>query len=740
MGKTIDYTKLSESELNTKQQEWESKNNELEQSAKYLQDNYEKAKIESSNAATELNNVNNKIDDLQKQIDEETKNNADPTVLQELKTQMDNEEAKQKVLEDNYNTLKDVEDDAYNDYQKINKELEENKNNEPLKLKTEQETVKKNEMQAAAQKKQQEDTEKLNAAKAKIQEMLNKISDPAENIHKTVCLKAAVLPGTSYAINFCIYLQENTTINSDGTCDWYTIDENNNTKINASVLKTIKKEWLLERASQKASDTMDESEEALNDSNNNIENANTDTEKLNSLSDKIDTLEQNISSLKKEQTNLSNTRNKLESSVTDSSKTNAQLTEINTQEAELNAKIASYENELKTTQDERDALKQQIDAENKKNKELEEAAKKQEKELNNSISWWKSNLKKWKQKQLDDAHKKYGASKMKVIDDIVTEEELNEIAKYISLNPEKIDNLSYSDLESSDNTDLKNIIFKRVWNMQDDILSIKNSLSPELLEKADEIKPDAALACFSGAVSNTFELAAKGLQLAASPEILEQTALIVENATAAALARLNERVTKEITNSIIQITDITPITQIPVNAAQEMLNHIWTPADIIAKIQNDMNENFLSEELENELNKNIEGVKSAMNKLAGDIQYAAYEKLSAYTEVTNEIINTLNQSPMWYVDNINLVERRFEKEIIKNIQNATVTALDSKFQFVDFMTTQFSYNLVQPVNKALEDAQTTALRKVVELEQKAVAKAKSLAAAAAMKILGLLGA
>lgn len=737
MGKTIDYTKLSESELNAKQQEWESKNNELKQSAKYLQDNYEKAKIESSNAATELNNVNSKIDDLQKQIDEETKNNADPTVLQELKTQMDNEEAKQKVLEDNYNTLKNVEDDAYNDYQKINKELEENKNNEPLKLKTEQETAKQNEMQAAEQKKQQED---VNIKVKETKEYLNQLLDPTSELRTSVCKIVRLQYFSILGEDFCKYLKENTVINpTDGSTSWFKI-YNNKPYIKTENVKYFHKKWLLQYNLNQGKEIIIKNNETENESISNIENTNTGTEKLNSLSDKIDTLEQNISSLKKEQTNLSNTRNKLESSVTDSSKTNAQLTEINTKEAELNAKIASYENELKTTQDEHEALKQQIDAENKKNKELEEAAKKQEKELNNSINWWTKQLKDWKQKQLDDANIKYGDEPLSVIDDIVTEEELNEIAKYISLNPEKIDNLSYSDLESTDNTDLKNTIFKRVWNMQDDILSIKNSLSPELLEKADEIKPDAALACFSGAVSNTFELAAKGLQLAASPEILEQTALIVENATAAALARLNERVTKEITNSIIQITDITPITQIPVNAAQEMLNHIWTPADIIAKIQNDMNENFLSEELENELNKNIEGVKNSMTTIASNISSTAYQKLSVYNEITNKIINTLNQSPMWYVDNINLVERRFEKEIIKNIQNATVTALDSKFQFVDSMTTQFSYNLVQPVNKALEDAQTAALRKVVELEQKAVAKAKSLAAAAAMKILGLLGA
>ena len=87
--------------------------------------------------------------------------------------------------------------------------------------------------------------------KAKIKSMLSKIADPSQNIHKTVCLNAGILPSTPYSIKFCKWLQDNTVIDENGECDWYTIDDKKNTSIDGKVLKVYKKNWILERSNEK---------------------------------------------------------------------------------------------------------------------------------------------------------------------------------------------------------------------------------------------------------------------------------------------------------------------------------------------------------------------------------------------------------------------------------------------------------------------------------------------------------
>ena len=272
-----------------------------------------------------------------------------------------------------------------------------------------------------------------------------------------------------------------------------------------------------------------------------------------------------------------------------------------------------------------------------------------------------------------------------------------------------------------------------------DILSIKQDLDPKILEKTQAMTPDAAASCFKGAASNTFALAKTGVAIINDPSILQLRAKLIADATAGALAKLNTRVTEELTKSVAMMTDITPIVQIPTMAAQEMMKHIWTPADIMNKIKNDMDKDALTKQLEDEANKKLKDAINGIKSTVFDMQQKVGEKLEKYNKAISLITNTLNQSPNWYIDNINKLERKYEKEILSNIQKVTVPALDAKYKFVDTMVEQVSLNLVTPVNQALEEAQMVVLRKIVEMERKAIIKAKTLAAKALMKILGLLG-
>ena len=462
------------------------------------------------------------------------------------------------------------------------------------------------------------------------------------------------------------------------------------------------------------------------------------------MKERENTISTNISNLNEEKRNLKESIVKLKVSINFATSDNkpkleAQLDNLEESLSNVSTKLDNYKDELKKVKDELDNKRKLL---SDTQKQLEEDEKQYKKELNDktkAVSWWKSNLKSWKQKQLNELAEKCGEKKVKVVPDTLTDEELIRMATWVVENPSETTTLSYIELSKSSNEETKNTVIKQVWENMYDILSIKQDLDPKILEKTQAMTPDAAASCFKGAASNTFALAKTGVAIINDPSILQLRAKLIADATAGALAKLNTRVTEELTKSVAMMTDITPIVQIPTMAAQEMMKHIWTPADIMNKIKNDMDKDALTKQLEDEANKKLKDAINGIKSTVFDMQQKVGEKLEKYNKAISLITNTLNQSPNWYIDNINKLERKYEKEILSNIQKVTVPALDAKYKFVDTMVEQVSLNLVTPVNQALEEAQMVVLRKIVEMERKAIIKAKTLAAKALMKILGLLG-
>lgn len=572
--------------------------------------------------------------------------------------------------------------------------------------------------------------------------IISKLTDTGSDIHKLVCLKAGMLAGSPNAIKFCEYLTE---ISADGNDDWISVSNNGDIKINVDRLKEIKNEWILDRAGQTKENNSDNIND-LENTNEKLEEQQIEIDKyegeIHILKEKENTVSTNISKLNKEQHGLKISISNLQNRIVlepSNDKLKAQLSSLQKSLSDIDTTLTNYKNELLKVKDELNnktkllsQLQKQFDADEKQYKKM----------LNNKInavSWWKSNLKSWRQSYLNDRAEKYGEKKIRVVPGEVTDEELIRMATWVVENPNETTTLSYIELNKSSNEEIKNNILKQVWYNKSYILSIIQDLDPNLLEKTQAMTPDAAAKCFTGAISNTFALAKTGIDIVNDPSIIELRAKLISDATAGALAKLNARVMEELTKSVAMMTDITPIVQIPTMAAQEMMKHIWTPADIMNKIKTDMDKDSLTKQMDKELNNKINDTVNNIKATVFDMQQGVGDKLEKYNKAVSLITNTLNQSPNWYIDNINKLERKYEKEIISNIQKITIPALDAKYQFIDTMVAQVATNLVTPVNKALEDAQMEVLRKIVESQRKAIIKAKTMAAKALMKILGLLG-
>lgn len=636
------------------QREWQTKYNNLKYEVEKAKKPYVDAKEKASKALNGLNNKEAEVNQWQNTLNELVKQGAPEYEIQNAKNKRDAAQAQIKGLQDIYKTEANKERIAEKDYNNKKSELDKLAKEESKKIAEEKQKAADEKAAKDEAKKQQKNAN----AKAKIKSMLSKIADPSQNIHKTVCLKAGILPSTPYAIKFCEWLQLNTEIDENtGECDWYTIDEKNNTDIDGKVLKVYKKNWILERSG--ATEASDDSSAG---------------------------------------------------SVTDNTGANAEA-----------------KNKIKEA------------------KAAEKKAAKEKADKEKAIKWWSSTIKNWRQDYLNDMHKKYGSDKIKVVPDEVSKDELQLIGKYAAENPTMTNNMSWTQLSKGDNQETIKTICKQIWNNQDKILSIKNDMPDEIQKMVEEqgqaMTPDAAVACFTGGVSNTFALAKQGLEIAYNPDILLQRALLLENASMAAVSKLTNRTTIEVANAMKSILDLTPITSIPMDAAKEMLKLIPTPADIMKKLDDAMKlDAKMEESANNALNEELEKNKNMINEKASSISKKVGDKLKAFNNITSGILNVLNQGPDWYIDNLNTVERKFEGEIVKGIQDATMPILDYKFQFRDAMVAQVAYNLVAPVAEVLEKAQIVILRKVVELKNKAIAKAKALAAKAIMKILGLLGA
>lgn len=733
------------------QREWQKKHDNLKDEVEKAKKPYVEAKEKASKALNELNSKEAEVNQWQNTLNELVKQGAPEFEIQKAKNKRDAAQAQIKGLQNTYKTEANNERTAEKEYNNKKSELEKLAKKEPKKIAE----AKQKAADEKAAKKEAKQQQKNANAKAKIQSMLSKIADPTQNIHKTVCLKAGILPSTPYAIKFCEWLQSHTEIDeTTGECDWYTIDEKNNTDIDGKVLKVYKKDWILERSGATEDSDDDNSAGSVTDTadaeaeaaDKQLAEANTNKEKLDATQNKINTLQQNISNVEQEIKNLKSTKKQ----ITGSSHANdPKYANLDSDIAQLEEKLTNYKSELKTTKDTLSDIKKAADTdaknERKEAKAAEKNAAKEAAEKEKAIKWWSSTIKKWRQDYLNDMHKKYGSDKIKVIPDEVSKDEMQMIGKYAAENPTMTNNMSWTQLAKGDNQKTIDAICKRIWNNQDRILSIKNDMPAEVQKVVEEqgqaMTPDAAAACFMGGVSNTFALAKQGLEIAHDPDILMQRALVLENASMAAVAKLTNRTAIEVANAMKSILDLTPITSIPMDAAKEMLKLIPTPADIMKKLDDAMKlDAKMEESANNSLNEELDKNQNMINEKASGINKNVSDKLKAFNEVTSGILNVLNQGPDWYIDNLNTVERKFEKEIVKGIQDATMPILDYKFQFRDAMVAQVAYNLVAPVAEVLEKAQIVILRKVVELKNKAIAKAKALAAKAIMKILGLLGA
>ena len=625
------------------------------------------------------------------------------------------------------------------------KESKESNNNEELEATPEsnENVDETNENQLTAE----ENAAKEKAA-AKIKSMLSKIADPKENIHKTVCIKAALLPSTGHAIKFCEYLQNNTILNDDGTCDWYIIDDNNNTKIDGKELKRIKKDWVLERAGNNTESSEDDNsvtkelEEAAKNAETKEQEIEAKKKLLDNKKQRKETLETNIDVLNKELNNVKKVLSKTQKELTsdpDNVKLKAQKEKGEETLNNINIKLNKYNSELNTINSDVTNLDTEIKQKQEQYKQEKESEEKQFKNKVKEVSWWKSNLKSWKQSDINEQAKKYGKKKTHVVPDEVSDKELIQMANFVTENREKFSDLPYTELSKSKNKSIKDSVLRKVWLTKRSILSIKNELDPALLAETEAMTPQAASKCFSGSISNTFELAKKGIAIAQNPEVVSKMSALLASASAASLAKLTARVNEELTKSTVMLMDITPITNIPLMASQEMIKSIWTPSDIINKINNDMNPDYLKLEKEKETKNKIKEAQNELSVVSNQANQLVAEKIKGYKNATDLILKTLNQGPDWYIDNINNLEQKYEKEIISDIQKLIVPAIDAKYQFVDTMVSQVANNLVAPINQSLEAAQLLVLRKIVESQRIAVMKAKTLAAKATMKILGLLG-
>lgn len=615
-------------------------NNAQKQTINKADDYTAKYKI-SSDAQNALDKQQTAVNKKQEEINNAVKQNASEAEIQRLVEERDSLQSKidgENGLAAKAKKAQKETDNARKDYEKAKRAEDKLKADDPEKKQQEKEA--KDAAKAEAKKSKNE---------AKIKSNIEKCDDPKENIHKTVCLKAGILPSTPYAIKFCTWLK-----NYDDT-SWYIIDENNNSKIDSKALKKIKSIYTQERAGEKAE-----------------------------------------------------------------------------KEAEKEAEKQAKEKEKAEAKAQKEAEKEA----KKAAKEIEKQQKAEAKEISKAAN----GLKKWRQKYLDTQRKKYNTDIIKVIPDEIDEDDLQFLGEAVcvkikSLNDElTFDKATDEQLES---------IYTSVWNGKSDIIGIKTKMSQESLDNADnpELTPNTTGAFLSGLPSNTFALAQQGIQLGlASPEAAAAKAKLMTDITAAALAKLNEKVVTKLQSSIMKITDVSEIASIPAMAAADVTHHIMTADQVMKKISDALNDNLGAELAEAAANEKMAQATAKINEVASKINSNVTDKISAFTGSMADILGKANQGANWYIDNVNTLEQKYERTIIKEITAAEETVLSGKQQFVDFLVYQISYNLAAPINDALEKAQIFIIRKIAWLANQAKAKAKALAAKAIMKILGLLGA
>lgn len=563
---------------------------------------------------------------------------------------------------------------------------------------------------------------------ASITDIIGDFTSPTEKAHKEVCIKAGTVPGITYSIAFCKYLKTNTKSNPDGSCDWCIVSGEGNYKIQGESLKSYKKAWIKERAGSKADAaekdmdmTSAEAKKEIEAADKAIANAKTSEEKLNNLKNKLDNIDTQISKL-----------NKSKSSYQKKAFRAGQISDtatVDTQIKQLEADKEKTQNEIEQT---KSKIEQEVSQANKQKKAAQEKTK--------GNKWWYKKLKEWKQNKLDEEQQKEGKDKQVVLDIVETEDLI--LLATVANNENTGSNGTYSWKDYDTNPSLSGDLDSKcnsIWSRQSTICSIKNDLDPKVLEEAEALTPDTSGAFLSDAVSNTFA-AAKTAKNLLNIEQQKQQATFLASVTTAAAGKLATRVVNTLSDSIIQITDLTPITTIPGDALVAMASKIMTPEQILQKIQEGLNDDSIKNQQSKELEEAIANIKNKITEVKQELNYLYGDKIKKYNEEVSKIVNTINQYPDWYIDQVNRMEYKYEKEAVKAIRDVTVNILDKKFMFRDAMVDAVSYNLVIPVNKELEKIQLEIIRKIVEATKLAIITVKALAQKAILKLLALFGA
>ena len=563
---------------------------------------------------------------------------------------------------------------------------------------------------------------------ASIIDIIGDFTNPTEKAHKEVCIKAGTIPGITYSIAFCKYLKANTKSNPDGSCDWCIVSGEGNYKIQGESLKSYKKAWIKERAgvnAEAAENDMDMISEAakkeIEAADKAIANAKTSEEKIKTLDTKIDNINSQISKLNKSKTAYQKKASRAGQY--------ADTRSIEKQIEQLEADKKNTENEIN---DIKNKIQQDVIQAIKTKKLVEENAE--------GNKWWYKKLKEWKQNKLDEEQQKEGKDKQVVLDIIKTEDLI--LLATVANNENTGANGTYSWKDYNTNPTLSEDLDSKcnsIWIRQPIICSIKNYLDPKILEEAESLTPDASDAFLTDAVSNTFEAAKNGKNLL-SFEQQKQQKKFLDAVTAVAAGKLTARVVGILSDSIVQITDLTPITTIPVDALTGMTSKIMTPAQIIQKIQEGFNDDSVKNQQSKEVEESINNIKNKITEVKQELNYLYGDKIKKYNEEVLKIINTTNQNPDWYIDQINRIEIKYEKEATKAINDATINILNKKYMFRDSMVDSISYNLVIPVNKKIEKAQLEIIRNIVEETKLAIITVKALAQKAILNLLALFGA
>lgn len=551
----------------------------------------------------------------------------------------------------------------------------------------------------------------------------SKITDRASIEHKSVCVKAGIIPGTGYAQKFCEYLL------GTGASDWYTEENGEVKKWKGKEIKAHKKAWITERAGAKSDSEAEDAlmksqqaEETTKKINEAEKSASTTKEKITVKENKIDNYKQQIKKLNNEKNDV------IKSSKRAGRATDSELI------SKLDKQINDYAAQITKEEEELESLKKQHDAEKKQIAEEQKAAK----EYAKGNQWWYKKLKSFKQDQYDkDAEK--GNPRLKVSEEYQTDD-LIDLAVYANKKHNGKEHKMWTYYDVPEKKGELDTALESIWNSFNEATSIRNNMDAAVLEDIGALTPDSSVAFLKGAVSNTFAAAKQGVELIQNPDIIKQRGIMLANATTSAVEKLTSRVTGAVTDSIAQIMDVTPIVQIPADAAQEMVNHILRPDEVMKLISDALNDDKVMDDADKEIKDRINGIKNKFNEKVQEINFLIGDKLNAFNKNVDMVRNAINQGPDWYIDNINKLERQAEKEAIKAISDVTANVLDTKYQFRDNAVDVISYNLVIPVNEALIKVQLEVIRLLVQAIKRAEAIAKALAQKAIMKLLGLLGA